>query len=109
MINNFDHIGRVVHDAAARGIHQAAEAVMAESDSHVPIESGRLDKSSKVSQDELEAVVSYDEPYAVIQHENMREHHDPGRHAKFLEQAGNTKRREIAATVAAEIRRALGT
>lgn len=104
-----DAVRRAIEGAAERGIRKGAEIVMAESDAHVPTESGRLDKSSRVTSDGMDAAVSYDEPYAVIQHEDMRAHHDSGRHAKFLEKAGAAKRQEVANAVAAEIRRALGT
>lgn len=108
---NFAAIERAIRDAAADGLVDSAESIMTESDRHVPIEHGRLDKSSRVVVDRqhLEAAVTYDTAYAVIQHEALDEHHDPGRHAKFLENAGNAKRTEVPAAVAARIRRALGT
>lgn len=108
---NLDAVRRAVHAGAVKGLRKGAESVMAESDRHVPIESGRLDKSSRVVVDSgaLEAAVTYDTDYAVIEHERLDEHHDPGRNAKFLENAGHAKREEIRQTVAAEIRRALGT
>jgi hypothetical protein len=108
---NLDAVRRAIHAGAIRGLREAAEAVMAESDRHVPIESGRLDRSSRVVVDSsgLEAAVTYDTPYAVIEHERLDQHHDPGRRAKFLESAGHAKREEARRTLAAEIRRALGT
>ena len=102
-------VEQVVREAAERGLRKGGDIVLAESNRHVPVEPDRkLLESGKVTQDGTTVAVAYDTPYAVIQHERMNYHHDPGRHAKFLEKAALAKRREVEEAVAAEVRRALG-
>jgi hypothetical protein len=77
----------------------------------VPHETGALARSGAVSQDEtgLVVAVSYDTDYAVAQHENTELHHDQGRQAKFLQQAMETQRAQVAALVQGQLRKQLGT
>lgn len=94
---------------AARGLELAAEHVLQVSRGQVPIEEGTLERSGVASVDEanLRAAVSYDTVYAVRQHEDMTLKHDAGRKAKYLEDALNGQRAEIARIVADEVRRGL--
>lgn len=96
-----------VEAAARRGLDEAAEEVLAESNRHAPIEEGDLSESGKTSRSGDSVAISYDTPYAVKQHESTSLRHDPGRASKFLETAANANRDEIRSTVANEIRRAL--
>jgi hypothetical protein len=75
----------------------------------VPIEEGTLERSGVVSVDEAsaEAAVSFDQPYAVRQHEEMDLRHDAGRTAKYLETPLREEADTINAIIAAEVRRAL--
>lgn len=93
--------------SAARGLLLAAEHVLQVSNTHVPIEEGTLERSGVASVDSinLKAAVSYDTPYAVRQHEDMTAHHDEGRTAKYLENAGNSEAPTIGRLIAAEIKR----
>lgn len=77
----------VVNDAARRGLALAAEYVLEQANRTVPHEEGTLQRSGRasVADDELRAAVSYDTPYAVPVHENLRAAHDAGRRAKWLE------------------------
>lgn len=52
-----------------------------------PIEEGTLIRSAQVSRDDRagKVAISYDTPYAVVQHEDTQLRHDEGRQAKFLE------------------------
>jgi hypothetical protein len=94
---------------AARGLRMAAEYGLEQSNRHVPIEEGTLERSGVASVDEqnLRAAVSYDTPYAVVQHEDMTLHHDAGRSAKYLENALNGSAKEIAQIIADEIRKGI--
>lgn len=83
--------------AAMDGATKAAEHVLGVSNEHVPHEEGTLERSGKVSVDDSSfgrttAAISYDTPYAVAQHERMDLEHDPGRTAKYLENALNSER-----------------
>lgn len=92
---------------AARGLTLAAEHLLQVSNTHVPIEEGTLERSGVASVDEgaLKAAVSYDGPYAVTQHESMNFHHDAGRTAKYLENAGNSEAKTIGKIIAEQIRK----
>lgn len=100
---------RQMRAGAARGLLLAAEHVLQLSNEVVPLDESELQRSGTASVDEasLTAVVSYDTPYAVRQHEELRWRHAPGRHAKYLENSLNAARPEVAAIIAAQIRRAM--
>lgn len=101
--------GREIRTAAARGLLLAAEHVLTESQAVVPLDEGYLQSTGTASVDEstLTAAVSYDGPYAARQHEELDWRHAPGRQAKYLEGPLNAARAEVAALIAAQIRRAL--
>jgi hypothetical protein len=104
---NTEAVKRAVLQAAADGLNDAAEIILNESDAHVPMDTGALENTGKVSAAtvaNLSATISYDTPYAVIQHEDMSRHHKPGRTAKYLENAMNSKRRAAKAAVTARVR-----
>lgn len=96
---------------AARGLRLAAEHGLQVSRTRVPIEEGTLERSgtASVDSDRLRAAISYDTPYAVVQHEDMSLQHDAGRSAKFLETAMNSERRTFAEIIAREVRKGIGT
>lgn len=102
-------VARELRAAAARGLLLGAEHVLAESLDVVPLDEGPLQNSGMTSVDEgtLTAVVSFDTPYAVRQHEEMDYRHAPGRQAKYLEDPLNANRSTFQRIVAAQIRRAL--
>ncbi|MGY0023756.1 hypothetical protein ACVHNB_32905 [Streptomyces sp. YJ-C3] len=102
-------VTRETRAAASRGLYLGAEHVLGKSNERVPLDEGTLQHSGTASVDEaaLTAAVSYDGPYAVVQHERLDFRHAPGREAKFLENALNSSRDEVMALVAAEVRRAL--
>ena len=86
-------VPRELHNAAARGLELAAEHVKGEAQKRVPIEEHTLEVSAAVSmdRDNLKAAVTFDEPYAVYQHEVLDLRHDAGREAKYLENAMNAE------------------
>lgn len=95
-------------EAAAVGLTRAAEHVLGVSNSRVPIEEGTLERSGAVNVDaeNLVAYVSYDTPYAVVQHEDLTLAHDAGRQAKYLESAFNSERANVRKIIADAIRQA---
>ncbi|MEX3206078.1 hypothetical protein [Streptomyces acidiscabies] len=100
---------RQIRAAAARGLYLAAEHVLQVSDEVVPLDEAALQRSGAASVDEpsLTAMVSYDTPYAVVQHERLDYRHSPGRTAKYLERSLNGERAQVAAIIAAQVRRAM--
>ncbi|MFJ6578370.1 hypothetical protein ACIQMY_20665 [Streptomyces sp. NPDC091368] len=100
---------RELRAAAARGVFLGAEHVLGLSSDVVPLDEAALQRSGTASVDEpsLTAMVSYDTPYAVVQHERMDYRHAPGRTAKYLENALNEGAPAVRALIAAQLRRAL--
>jgi hypothetical protein len=105
-----DRISAELHAAAARGLGIAAEHLLGASRQLVPLEEATLERSGVASVDEanLTAAVSYDTPYAVVQHERMDYRHDPGRQAKYLEGPMHSEGETLLALIAAQIRRETG-
>lgn len=103
---------RQAHAAARRGGERglvlATEHLLGVSDEHVPIEEGTLERSGKASVDGLEGAVSYDTVYAVYQHERLDLRHDPGRTAKYLENAMNSEASTVRTLIANAIRAEMG-
>jgi hypothetical protein len=99
-------IAAKVAGLAADALYEAGEIILAESDTRVPIEEGTLSRSGHVSEnrDQLQVAVSYDTPYAVVQHEEMSFQHDAGREAKYLENAFRHMLPTVRNHVAARIR-----
>jgi hypothetical protein len=98
-------VGDDIKAAANRGLAIAAEYVLGESNKVIPIEEYTLGRSGTVSRDPAlnRVAVYYDTPYAVRQHEDMTLRHDPGRTAKYLENALNDHA-TIKAIIASAIR-----
>lgn len=106
---NGQAIERAARAGALRGVRLAAEHLLNESRDRVPIEEGTLERSGTVTVDEADtsAVVSYDTPYAVRQHEDMTLRHDAGRTAKYLERPLDEESATMQAIIAAQVRRSL--
>lgn len=98
-----------MRQGAARGLLLAAEHVLQVSNEVVPLDESPLQQSGTASVDppSLTAMVSYDTPYAVRQHEELNYRHAPGRTAKYLENSLNGARQDVAAIIAAQVRRAM--
>lgn len=94
---------------AAKGLADAAEFLLDESTRVAPIEEGTLIRSATATVDpaKLEAVVSYDTPYAVRQHEDLDARHDPGRQAKYLEEPLRSRANTILKLIAEPIRKGM--
>ncbi|MBN1174564.1 MAG: hypothetical protein JXA67_20515 [Micromonosporaceae bacterium] len=106
---NGDTIAEALREAAARGTVLAAEHLLQVSRTLCPHEEGMLEDTSEVTSDpdKLQACVSYTQPYAVRQHEELDWHHDKDRQAKYLEQPANTERDTMQEKIAKQIRQAL--
>lgn len=104
---------RLVIEAIGEGVLLAGEHVLGESNDHTPHEEGPLERSGKTSTEDTGSkatvAVSYDTPYAVRQHEDLTYRHDPGRTAKYLENALNAESTVVPVIVQTAIRRKIGT
>ena len=93
---------------AALILDDTAEALLTEANRTVPFEEGTLEGSgfSAIDRDNLVAVVGYDTPYAVRQHEDTRLRHKGKGRAKWLSRT-LTERGRRTFVAAAKARRAL--
>ena len=99
-------IAATARKGAARGLSLAAEHVLGEARKRVPIEEATLERSGATSldPDSLKAAVTFDTPYAVVQHEDMSLKHDAGREAKYLENAMNAETSTVQMIIAQAIK-----
>ena len=102
-------VSQNVRKAAADGMRDAAEHLLEYANRTVPIEEGTLMRSGQadVDSETLEASVSYDTPYAVVQHERLDFKHDPGRRAKWLELSLNEREEPLQRYIARKIQESL--
>lgn len=116
-----DEAMRRMRAGGARGLTRAARALLAESQTRVPWDSGDLSRSGTVHEatpQNLESAVSYSATspegfnYGVAVHEglhmNFRADHNPGAQAKFLERPALELQAKLMAVVAMEIKREVG-
>lgn len=103
-------------NGAVRGLELGARQVLDVSNSQVPHEDGDLERDGAASVDSttLKSAVSYGRnaetaDYAVPQHERMDYRHDPGRNAKYLENAFNSEAGVVSQIIAEQTRKGLGT
>lgn len=98
---------------ALQGVREACEDLLREASAVVPYDTGDLDRSGQASAhldgDAAIGTVSYDTPYAVIQHETLEFRHDPGRIAKYLALPTRTGARRRQDHIARTIAKNLGT
>ncbi len=100
-----------VKAALMRGLVMAGEHILNVSNRQVPHEDGDLERSGVVSSSDpsdLTVAVSYDTPYAVIQHEDLSLRHDAGRNAKFLSNACSSESRTAGRIIAQAVRGVVG-
>ena len=84
-------IKAVTKRCSKKATWSALDHLAAVSKDQVPLDQGPLKNSCyvDVSDDGASGTVSYDTPYAVVQHENMQFQHQRGRKAKYLEDPAN--------------------
>jgi hypothetical protein len=102
---------------AVKGLGIALERLIQVSREQVPHEEGSLERSATpggegrggvaIDEANLRGAVSYDTPYAVIQHEDLTFRHDAGRKAKYLEDPFEAEQQTMLELIAAQIRRSL--
>lgn len=104
-----DDRSRRAKAAAADGLFEAAEELLEYANRSVPLDEGPLQQSGTASVDrgELVAAVSYNQPYAIAQHERLDFQHSPGRRAKWLELSLNEERDRLQSHIANRMQEAL--
>lgn len=104
-----DDVARAIKKAAGDGLYEGAEMLLEEANRTVPHQDGTLMLSGtpSVDREALEAAVSYDTPYSVVQHERLDFRHSDGRRAKWLELSLEENRSQIQEHIAKRIRDAL--
>jgi hypothetical protein len=112
------HAGAVVHAAAEVAVGEAAQLVFDESQRMVPVDTGALKDSGRVSQDGLEAAIAYGAEdaagrngqdtaaYAVPQHERLDFEHSNGQ-AKYLEIPMHSQAERVAEVIVGGLRRVI--
>ena len=81
----------VTKKCTKKGTWSALDHLAAVSKEQVPLDQGPLKDSCyvDVADDGSSGTVSYDTPYAIVQHENTQYQHQRGRKAKYLEDPAN--------------------
>ena len=82
-------VSNALRKGAQAGIQAALENLLQASNARLPVDSGALRASGRVSAEGLAGCVSYNTPYAVAQHERRDFRHPAGGKPKFLEDAVN--------------------
>ncbi|MCF6467402.1 hypothetical protein FAF44_03095 [Nonomuraea sp. MG754425] len=96
--------------AIERGLTQATEHVLTSTEPKVPWQTGDLERSGSavVDRSNLDGIVSFDQPYAVAQHENLDWEHPLKGEPKFLERTLYEEAATVRDVVAKAVRKALG-
>lgn len=100
-------ISALVGKASDEGLQDAADYLLGASQEVVPIEEATLERSGRAEVERGRAVVSYDTPYAVRQHEDLALGHDAGRTAKYLERPATSEQDVLQKLLAGPIDKAL--
>lgn len=101
----------VIEAAGARGVTKAAVRLAGLAVDQTPVQDGILRGSAQVTAattSDPRALVSFDTPYAVRQHEELGYQHPQGGNAKYLERPLREREVELRGIIAAELRRAHG-
>lgn len=110
----------VVAAAAALAAEAGAKVVLAEAQRLIPVDTGTARDSGRVVMDGAEAYWTFGKDddgseghapsnqYIVPLHEHIDDHHPNGGQAKFGEVAEHTKATEVAASIAADLRKVIG-
>ena len=96
-----------IKSGGEKGVRDAVEFLLTESNKSVPHDEGTLERSGEASVDGTRGAVSYDTPYAVKQHEDMSLHHDGKGQAKWLELTMAQERDAVGQIIATTVRKGL--
>ncbi len=103
-----EKIRAAVRKGVRSGLPEALSLLRERSQELVPVRTGALRASCRVSAGDTGGTVSYDTPYAVQVHEDMTAHHPSGQ-AKFLEQPASDGAlgEQMAGKLAGQIRKCM--
>jgi hypothetical protein len=103
---NGDDVMATLRGATFEGLELAAEHLLQVSSQLAPHEEGDLARSGEVSSDRSTntVAVSFDRPYAVVQHEDLTLRHDDGKQAKYLEEPMNSEQKTMLQLIATQAR-----
>lgn len=79
----------IVANGGEQGVRDCCQFLLDESRKQVPLDTGALSRSGAVDTQGMKGTVSYDTPYAAVQHEMRSYNHQRGRKAKYLEDPCN--------------------
>ena len=99
-----DRIAAQLTQASERALLAGAEHLLDESNRKVPLETTDLARSGVTIASGDEAAVGYTSVYAARQHEELGWQHDPGREAKYLENALTNNAKAILDVIADVVR-----
>lgn len=104
-----DEVMAALADGEVEGLQVSAEYILSEARLLVPYEEGELDRSGATSVDEDAriAAISFNQPYARRQHEELTWQHDEGRTAKYLELPIMRSGPVVRGLIAAQVQRKL--
>lgn len=107
---NGDAAIRAARTGAVRGLQAGTQLILDEAVRIVPLDEATLQDSGRAGVDEstLEGFVTFDTPYAVVQHERMDFIHPNGRQAKYLESPWRANAGRVQQIIGAAIRQSLG-
>lgn len=82
---------KIARKAAMSALYDGAEAILTESHSEIPHDTGTMKRSGTVTEvpSEDAVYISYNTVYSVKQHEDLTLRHSDGRKAKYLEDPFN--------------------
>jgi len=108
---NGDAATKRARAGAVQGLQLGTQLILAESVKIVPLDEATLQDSGKAEVDEanLTGTVSFDTPYAVVQHEDLTLNHPNGREAKYLEKPWLENRNKVQQIIGNTIKNSLGT
>lgn len=89
------------------GVREAADHIIDVAKENTPVDTGELRDSAEVEASGSSATMSFEAPYALYVHENMRDQHATGG-AKFLEKAMASERGKALEIVTGAVRKAWG-
>ncbi len=113
MITSFNWNGNEIINTttneAMRALRAGAEFLLTETVKTTPKDDGILIQSGKTSHDKekVEAVVSFDTPYAVRLHEHPEYNFQNGRRGKYLEKTLDEQRQTLMSLIAEVMRRGI--
>lgn len=100
------HVTKEMRSEVGLALDDFAEHVLGVSNTYVPLEEGTLERSGNVDTDfaKLKSTITYDTPYAEVQHEDTTLRHDNGRRAKYLETALNEEADKMVPFIGSRVR-----